>query len=675
MATRKIILDFKQQPIVGSGFQYKIHINGVLLTYTNGQNALDLEYKAGGNNSPFQIGLGADLNATINNTLSFLQSVWGANSTSGSYLTSLSYVRVGNTIEVIINSTAPQSLITRWELVSSQDYIRFITETPCTTIFLANYTNLALLNSTGPITYRNQSLNQIISTYPPTQYIGRFDVETQRGFNFVVSDAFGSQHAFSTAESIQNSAVQLNQVENTINVTIITSQPSFGVTFLNNVFLYSIDGNNYQTSNSFTDLEDGDYTLYVKDVYGCIKTFLFSVSQENQQNEIQPYTYISESNSLRFVKRVDWGNCSNYKNVFNTLSFEENTRPAYKFLQKYQSCDTIKTQIKTSYQNVEVVAGTTEITAEKIVANIGIEDKRDCFYYNFEGNLAILYTSGNLYLYDTDDVVGTYELNGQLPEYGVIGNFVETDFGTYQIINIRIDDNGNRSLILNSNSVPSSSNENGQVQIIFNRETYDIWEFDIPMNDFLNQVFKVGIRFYQTEEDENWPDVFWISECISVKERWPYSKKIVWRNSKNTDIYFYSGIEMMARLDFCQVESNLSDGEVEIQKTDSQVLAIENTDYKAISLEIQNLTTGMVRKLKLAVKHDYLVIEDVPYVLADSPEINNLKPSNFYTFTAKLLEAGDVFNTGTANTQTVITGGELIGLLSGDDTNEYIRIL
>ena len=112
MATRKIILDFKQQPIVGTSFQYKIYINGVLLVYTNSLNYLNLSYKSGGNNTPFQIGLGADLNATINNTLSFLSSVYLANSSSGGYMTTISYARVNDTIEVTITSTAPESNIT-----------------------------------------------------------------------------------------------------------------------------------------------------------------------------------------------------------------------------------------------------------------------------------------------------------------------------------------------------------------------------------------------------------------------------------------------------------------------------------------------------------------------------------------------------------------------------------
>ena len=34
-------------------------------------------------------------------------------------------------------------------------------------------------------------------------------------------------------------------------------------------YQYSIDGVNYQTSNYFEDLQDGDYTVYVKDINGC----------------------------------------------------------------------------------------------------------------------------------------------------------------------------------------------------------------------------------------------------------------------------------------------------------------------------------------------------------------------------------------------------------------------
>jgi len=348
-----------------------------------------------------------------------------------------------------------------------------------------------------------------------------------------------------------------------------------------------------------------------------------------------------------------------------------------KFTQLFQACDTIKTQVKTSYQNVEVYAKDnagvfTEIVATKIVNNIQLEDKRDCTYYTYNGQLAVLFTSGNTYDYDTTDINGTYDLNGALPPYGTVGTWVETDYGTFQIANIRLADNGQRSLLFNV-TINLASPIDGTIQTIYNRESYDIWEFDTDMSLFLDTTITIGVRFSQTEVDVNFPDVFWISEKISVKTRWERSIEVVWSNSKNTDIYFYSGITMKNRLNHAFINTELSDGDVEIQKTDSQVISIDATNYNALEFEALALTTGMIRKLKLALKHDNLIIENVPYKLAENPETERQGQSNFYRLTAKLLEAGDVWNQGTANTQVIYSDVELIGLLQGDADAEYIR--
>ena len=294
-------------------------------------------------------------------------------------------------------------------------------------------------------------------------------------------------------------------------------------------------------------------------------------------------------------------------------------------------------------------------------------------YYSFNGKLAVLYTTGNIYDYNTTDVISTYVLNGALPEYGVIGTWVETAYGTLQIANIRLHDDGQRSLIFNA-TINILSPIIGTIQTIYNRESYDIWEFDTDMSLFQNLTFTIGVRFFQNTPDVNFPDVFWISENILVKERYPRSIEVIWSNSKNTDLYFYSGITMKNRLNLAFIKNLSGDGDIELQKTDSQVISIDATNYNAVEFEVLALTTGMARKILLALKHDNLIIENVPYKLAENPNVENQGDSNFYRIKAKLLEAGDVWNQGTANTQTVYSNVELIGLLQGDGADEYQRI-
>jgi len=668
MATKKIVLDFKQQPIVGTSFQYKIYINGVAITYSNSLTYLDLNYKAGANNNPFQIGLGADLDETIDNTVSFLSAGYGASSSAGGYMTTMAYARVGDTIEATITSSATIDLITVWEVLSDDDYIFVRPDNPCEAIYLSNATSAnaepIFALASGNYQIKNITLNTIKEVVIPTTFDCLFD----KGYSYAVQEGGATLLTFNVTESITIANLNLVLTNDTLTIDVVAT---------NAVLEFSLDGATYQSETIFTDMPLGESTLHVRDAYRCVKTFSVTNNGETNGNETTPYTYISESNSLRFIKRVTHENCGNYKNQFNTLSCEENVQIANKFTQLFQACDTIKTQVKTSYQNVEVYAKDnsgifTEIVATKIVNNIQLEDKRDCTYYTYNGQLAVLFTAGNTYDYDTTDINGTYVLNGALPAYGTVGTWVETDYGTMQIANIRLADNGERSLIFNIN-INLLSPVAGTIQTIYNRESYDIWEFDTDMSLFLDTTITIGVRFYQTEVDENFPDVFWISEKINVKTRWERSIEVVWSNSKNTDIYFYSGITMKNRLNHAFINTELSDGDVEIQKTDSQVISIDATNYNALEFEALALTTGMVRKLKLALKHDNLIIENVPYKLAENPETERQGQSNFYRLKAKLLEAGDVWNQGTANTQVIYSDVELIGLLQGDADAEYIR--
>lgn len=50
-----------------------------------------------------------------------------------------------------------------------------------------------------------------------------------------------------------------------------TSEENMLTVFVNGLgnYEYSIDGENYQASNQFTGLENGEYTVYVRDISGC----------------------------------------------------------------------------------------------------------------------------------------------------------------------------------------------------------------------------------------------------------------------------------------------------------------------------------------------------------------------------------------------------------------------
>jgi len=675
MATKKIILDFRTQPIVDSYFRYQVYVNGSVLKYDNGLDIVDIKYKAqgSGNINPTDIALGLNLNDTIDRTLLFLNSAdYNYEASLGGYPVSVSYERLDNTIEVSISieiSGVSESIIRVWKVLCDFNRILIRPENPCEYAYLSNAVTLdadeieaiySLPN--GNYRLRNNDLNTVKNVTIPTT----IDCYLQRGYTYNILNGLETVASFYTKKSIVVENLTMYFAGDSLYV--ILSGFDEGLTFM-----YSLDGFQYQSSNVFSGLSVGSYTVYIKDSLGCVKTFeMDNPGTGSNLNAVTPYYLIPDANSLRFIKRVVHNNCSNYKNRFNTLSCEENTPIANKFIQLFQTCDSsIKTQLKTSYQNVEVGAGDTEITPTKIVRNIGIKDYRDARYLNYEGNLAITYTTGRRYDYDNGNVIGVYSLNGLLPEYAKIGTWLETDYGILQITNIIINDSGNRILIMNSTLV--ITDPTGRVKVIYNRENYDIWEFELNMSMFANLMFNVGIRLFQDEPDEKFPDLYFISEKISVKERWTRTIEVIWRNSKNTDVYFFSGITMKNRLAFSDISTYIADGTIENQRTDSQVISIEASNYNGAELEISNLTTGMVQKINLALKHDYLVINEVAYKLQDNPELERQGKSNFYKLTAKLLEAGDVWNNGTLDQQ-IYADAELIGLLKGDGENEFIQI-
>lgn len=98
---KKIIIAFNAQPdTLEVGWDYSISINGFLITYSNTLTASTVLYMPYGYTitDPIELAIGANLDETINKTLSYLQTYF-----VNGYI---SYSRVNNTIEVRIEADA-----------------------------------------------------------------------------------------------------------------------------------------------------------------------------------------------------------------------------------------------------------------------------------------------------------------------------------------------------------------------------------------------------------------------------------------------------------------------------------------------------------------------------------------------------------------------------------------
>ena len=82
---------------------------------------------------------------------------------------------------------------------------------------------------------------------------------------------------------------------------------------------YSLNNVNYQESNIFTGQAAGNYTVYVKDKFNCVKSKQYVVDEIGTR---EPYYYISKINPFNFVKVEDIDNVNTFSNDDNSLNKE-----------------------------------------------------------------------------------------------------------------------------------------------------------------------------------------------------------------------------------------------------------------------------------------------------------------------------------------------------------------
>ena len=92
---KKVVISYNSNPKVNDAFGFAFFLNG-LATPINGFLGVNVNYKVGSRNSnPYGIAILPTLSQTIDNTVAFLRGqYWHPN---------LTYRRVGNTIEILMN--------------------------------------------------------------------------------------------------------------------------------------------------------------------------------------------------------------------------------------------------------------------------------------------------------------------------------------------------------------------------------------------------------------------------------------------------------------------------------------------------------------------------------------------------------------------------------------------
>jgi len=434
---------------------------------------------------------------------------------------------------------------------------------------------------------------------------------------------------------------------------------------------YSLDNIIFNSSNILFNLSAGNYTIYVRDQFGCTASKTFTIEDFNTSGTVDriPYSDLpSKSNSIRFAKYLEHFNCNNYKNDENTLSTDlPYTQNNQSYNQLFQNCDVITTQVKTNYKNVvatviDCQGNEFNIPVEKKSDNTDLKDKRTAFIYNLNNEglqSGIYFTSGDIYEYGTFNITGSYSLNGNLPAWGVIGNFVFILGGWYQITNIVYD--SSKSAYVLVIDLPYTEEETSLVvSSIYNLEQYDIYEFTISMINFYDR--KIQVNITQTDDNESFIPVIYLSEIIDVRELQKDTLLIEYYNEENTDIFYATGIKNKIRVPIEFFSGGYSD-ETTSESTDTETYLINSENYETDLIAFKLTPKEIMRKIVQALSHKFVFLNEVQYVKSDSPEVNHLIGSNLYRINAQMTKAnavytsngiGQVFNIGSTDSPALI---------------------
>lgn len=528
------------------------------------------------------------------------------------------YSSTGNESAIITNAAYTNPL------TYSIEYLQATNN--CTDVKVKVTANKVITNVTSPIVLAPGALT--------------FEFDHIRGVDFNLAFTDGTDNISETETTpsvLENPETNIINKPSGANVLISVNNPDL-------TLQYSVDGVGYQASALFQTMVVGNYTAYVKDQFGCVKSSPFEITAFTPQIDVlTPIFYISNANSIGFKKVEIWDNKDIYKTDENTLSFEELkltngiVRP---YVQRWQSNDTIPTQFISNYgtHTIKVLENGNEtlLSAVKKSNNIGLQDKRDARIFEMsDGKTGIYFISGNIYDYGTTDVSGSYNSNSELPDWAVINrNVYIEEVGDYLILENIIDDPSKNKILVFSPGYIGVEKDT-TVSTIYNLFDWEIYEFDIDMSVYEDKCFQVSID----ATDTTFTAISHLSEIQNVLE---YQKGTIelkaWSNTNGDIFYPITGIKHTLRLEygyFRKVDENEKDNRF----GDDSISSISSLHRDKKELKVIRIPTRIVDKVQQMCGLDNILLNRQPFTseAPDSPEVlgntnmHNLKVVFFKT--------------------------------------------
>lgn len=353
---------------------------------------------------------------------------------------------------------------------------------------------------------------------------------------------------------------------------------------------FSLDGASWQSSNVFTSVLVGVYTLRVRDNYGCVITQEFEVSLTGIRPPV--YRLFPKSNSFGwFEQQAALSDCTNPYNGTNALP--NNYKPTRwynpKYFQPWCFGDAPKSQFRSNYDTLtaeifKIIDGSSAGTFPIVQKsnNLGQRQIMDATLYQRNPTQSGIYwTSGNLYDTDGSTVIGTYDLDGQLPEWVKVGQRFSLSGsaanGIFEIKQIIFDS----TLLVNAAiidrvyvDVPLEVAV--KVDAVYNRLNYETYEFQADLSLLEEGCYKIILSM--TDSLAEYPDSIWETFPFIVSSSFKDHVYIESSNHVDDGILYSTGIIHKQRFqglfydeDFPSTYETIRDSRKALNKLDGRV--------------------------------------------------------------------------------------------------------
>ena len=430
--------------------------------------------------------------------------------------------------------------------------------------------------------------------------------------------------------------------------------------FANVRFEYSLNNIDFQTSNTFTGLLNGTYTIYVRDNFGCVINTTYVIGNfVPGQNSAPPYFYISPSNPLPFT--ITRGKVANENyNMDDLITKNQLNYPKFGYSCPFKPSDKVLSiQVKSSYavNTAKLVdcEGTQIDTAAFQVktSNINAFDSRDAFKYSDSDlRLRVFFTSGSTYN-EAGTATGSFNLNGNYPNAYNVGGFIRID-STYEVItDIVFNSDFERWELLTANILVSAIADTAIIaSTYYNIQPYEVYEvaFDISTLDgYFQIVFEYGTTALPTLGSA-------YSEEIHISEDHESNHLFVYGSDEDNDIVWSTGFIGRFRVPYDIAPIYSPSDELDTYQSDSKLVQLESRIYDQYNFSFYGIPYKVVEQISKVLVNNGIFIDGMQLAKNSTPEIEALGASNLYRMNITLQKlnvfsnVNDIYNPYALNT-------------------------